>query len=253
MATGVSTQAGSPTVGFLYPGHAAEDDYPAMERLLGGDVRLPVAHTDGEDLHAVAELLDLGRADRLAAGAAELRPHHPAAVMWACTSGSFVLGWDGAAEQARRLAAAAGVPASSTSFAFVEAARALGVSRVAVAASYPAEVAGHFAAFLAAGGLEVAGLGASGIRTAAEVGALGEDEVLRLAVARDHPDAEAVLIPDTAMRTVWLIGRLEQALGKPVLTANQVTVWLGLRLAGDIHVRSGPGALFAGRASAGRR
>ncbi len=28
-------------LGFLYPGHSAEDDYPRMEQLLGSDVRLP--------------------------------------------------------------------------------------------------------------------------------------------------------------------------------------------------------------------
>ncbi|HLI39818.1 MAG TPA: maleate cis-trans isomerase [Streptosporangiaceae bacterium] len=246
-----SRGAASPvTVGFVYPGHAAEDDYPAMEKLLGGGVRLPVAHTGGKDLHAVAELLDLGSDARLAAGARELRTCGPDAVMWACTSGSFVFGWEGAARQARALSEAAGVPASSTSFAFVSAARALGVRRVAVAASYPEDVAGLFAAFLEAGGLDVTGLAAGGIRTAAEVGALGEDEVMRLVTAHDRPDAEALLVPDTAMRTAGLAGRLERELGKPVLTANQVTVWEGLRLAGDTRARSGPGALFAGRAAA---
>jgi maleate cis-trans isomerase len=244
---------GVTVVGFLYPGHAAEDDYPTAERLLGGDVSLPVVHTDGEDLHAVAELLDLGRADRLAAGAAQLREYRPDAVLWACTSGSFVFGPEGAAEQVRGLAEAAGVPASSTSFAFVEAARALGVRRVAVAASYPAGVAEHFGIFLAAAGLEVVGLVAGGIRTAAEVGALPEDGVLRLATAHDHPDADAVLVPDTAMRTVALVDRLEAHLGKPVLTANQVTIWEGLRLAGDSRHRTGLGALFAGRTVKGSR
>lgn len=234
-------------VGFLYPGHAAEDDYPTAERMLGGGVSLPVVHTYGEDLHAVAELLDLGSAERLAAGAAQLREYQPDAVLWACTSGSFVYGPDGAAEQVRGLAEAAGVPASSTSFAFVEAARALGVRRVAVAASYPAEVADHFAAFLAAAGLEVVGLSAGGIRTAAEVGELPEDGVLEFATAHDRPDAEAVLVPDTAMRTVALVDALEARLGKPVLTANQVTIWEGLRLAGDQAARDGLGALFAGR------
>ena len=241
------------TVGVLYPGHAAEDDYPTATRLLGGGVALPVVHTDGTDLHAVAELLDLGRADRLADGAEELRPYRPDAVMWACTSGSFVFGPEGAAEQARGLATAAGVPASSTSFAFVEAARTLGVRRVAVAASYPEDVAGHFAAFLTAGGLEVVGLSAGGIRTAAEVGALPEDAVLRLAAAHDHPGAQAILVPDTAMRTIALVERLESQLGKPVLTANQVTVWHGLRLAGDTRSRPGLGTLFSGQPVGGRR
>jgi maleate cis-trans isomerase len=36
--------------------------------------------------------------------------------------------------------------------------------------------------------------------------------------------------------------------GKPVLTANQVSIWQGLRLAGAAEPRSGFGALFAGAA-----
>jgi maleate cis-trans isomerase len=47
----------------------------------------------------------------------------------------------------------------------------------------------------------------------------------------DHPQAEALLLPDTALHTAAHIPALEKDLGKPVLTANQVTVWEGLRLA----------------------
>ncbi|GDY33573.1 maleate cis-trans isomerase family protein [Gandjariella thermophila] len=232
------------TVGFLYPGHAAEDDYPRMERILGDGVRLLVAHTDGEDLHAVDALLDLGAHHRLVDGFERLRPHGPQAVVWACTSGSFVFGWDGAAAQVDKLATATGLPASSTSFAFVRAAHALGVRKVAVAASYPPEVAERFVGFLADGGIEVISLTSAGIVTAAEVGRLPDEDVVRLAAGNDHPDAEALLIPDTAMRTVGLLPRLESELGKPVLTANQVTVWEGLRLVGDTRSTSRAGALF---------
>lgn len=233
------------TVGFLYPGHAAEDDYPRIAGMLGNGVRLAVEHTYGEDLHAVDALLDLGNESRLAAGARKLAAYQPSAVLWACTSGSFVFGWDGAHAQVEKLAEAAGVPASSTSFAFVHAARALGLRTLAVAASYPAEVATRFGDFLRAGGFTVSGLASSGIVTAAEVGELAEGSVLELARAHDRPDADALLVPDTAMRTVGLVEKMEAQLGKPVLTANQVTVWEGLRLAGRLAPAAGLGALFA--------
>ena len=54
--------------------------------------RLPVAHIYGTDLHAVPELLDLGSPEKLRGGAALLAQHRPDAVVWACTSGSFVYG-----------------------------------------------------------------------------------------------------------------------------------------------------------------
>jgi maleate cis-trans isomerase len=237
-----------PTVGLLYPGHSAADDFPALEARVGGVVRLPVAITSvGEDAHRIDALLELGSHQRLVDGAALLAGENPDAVMWACTSGSFVFGPEGAQEQVSAVAAAAGVPASSTSIAFVDALRHLGVRRVAVAASYPDDVAQHFVAFLEADGADVVSIGTHGIYTATEVGTLGPDQVIAMVTAADHPHAEAVLVPDTAMHTLAIIDKLEAAIGKPVLTANQVTVWKGLELLGPVPPLPGLGALFGDR------
>lgn len=234
----------APTVvGILYPGYSAEDDYPQAEKLLGGPL-LPLVHTEmREDAHRVDALLDIGGDDVLAAGARAL-PGPLDSIIWACTSGSFVFGWDGAAAQVAALQATAGVPASSTSFAFVDACRHLGVTRVAVGATYPDDVAQRFVAFLAAAGIEVLTLSSRGIVTAAEVGTLPSSTVLDFAAAADHADAQAVLLPDTALHTIGVLDGLEARVGKPVLTANQVSIWQGLRLAGAAHPRPGFGALF---------
>src|SRR4051794_4038853 len=166
-------------VGILYPGYSAEDDYPTLESRLGGGASFAVAHTTMvEDAHRLDALLDWGRADRLAAGARALAPHSPAAVVWACTSGSFAFGWDGAHEQARRLTEAAGVPASSTSLAFVLAIKALGLSRVCVVPPPPHDVARLFVDFLHRGGIGVTSLRCHGILTAAEVGNLTAQRLL---------------------------------------------------------------------------
>ncbi|WP_019548167.1 maleate cis-trans isomerase family protein [Streptomyces sulphureus] len=226
----------TPAVGFLYPGHSAEDDYPRLQRLLdesGTEVRLPLVHTDiGTDAHRVEALLEMGSAHRLADKVDEVKAAGIGAVVWACTSASFVFGWDGAREQVRELSTTAGLPASSTSFAFAHAVQALGAERVAVAATYPDDVAELFAGFLKSAGAEVVARQGSGIITAAEVGTWGRAEVLALAREGDHPEAQAVLLPDTALHTAAWIPQLEAELGKPVLTANQVTAWEGLRLLG---------------------
>ncbi|MFH8733033.1 MULTISPECIES: maleate cis-trans isomerase family protein [unclassified Streptomyces] len=232
-------------VGFLYPGHSAEDDYPRIEMLIDSDVRLSVVHTDiGEDAHRVDALIEMGSPQRLAAGVEELRLSGAEAVVWACTSGSFVRGWEGAHEQVRDLARAAGLPASSTSFAFAHAVPEVGARSVAIAATYPEDVAEHFRTFLKAGGIEVVSVRGSGIITAAEVGTWGWPEVRAMAVAGDHQDAQALLLPDTALHTAAYVRDLEQELGKPVLTANQVTVWEALRLAGRRVNAPALGALF---------
>ncbi|WP_313815964.1 maleate cis-trans isomerase [Citricoccus sp.] len=247
------------TIGIIYPDHAAEDEYPTAADRLG--VRLPVVHIYGTDLHAVPELLDLGSPEKLAegvgrllatvaggsavaAGAAAHSAETVGAVVWACTSGSFVYGYAGVRQQADQLAEAAGVPAASTSQSFVAAASSLGVRRVAVAASYPEEVAVLFTDFLAASGIDVVARGSAGIDTAAEVGSLESARVMDLALQNDHPAAEALLIPDTAMHTLEVLPAIEARLGKPVFTANQVTIWHGLRLAGSSVVSDRLGALF---------
>jgi maleate cis-trans isomerase len=235
-------------LGLLYPGFAAEDDLPWLVEALfpDGSVRADVVHTSiDEDTHTVAVLRDMGSESRLRAGAATLREHGAAAAVWACTSGSFVYGWDGARAQADSLAAWLGAPASSTSLAFVHALRDLGLRRVALAATYPEPVTRCFVDLLHDAGLEVVGSGSSGIVTATEVGTLEREAVLALVTGGDHPDAEAVLVPDTALHTVRWLDALEAAVGKPVLTANQVSVWEALRLA-DRPLRAGGfGALFA--------
>ncbi|MEU6262578.1 maleate cis-trans isomerase family protein [Saccharopolyspora shandongensis] len=233
------------TAGILYPGYSAEDDYPALEGLLGGDVRLPLVHTlMREDAHRVDALLDIGSDDVLAEGARQLLEHGVQSVIWACTSGSFVFGPQGAREQVEKLQAVTGLPTSSTSFAFVHAAAALGLRRVAVAATYPDDVASRFVEFLQAAGLEVVRLSSRGIITAAEVGTLGRDAVLEFAAANDDDRADALLMPDTALHTAAWLGELDDRLGKPVLTANQVSAWEALRLAGDRAARDGLGTLF---------
>lgn len=233
-------------LGLLYPGHAAEDDYDRAAAFLGDEVELCVVHTSvGTDAHRFDALVDLGSSARLLEGARRLAPWRPDAVVWACTSGSFVFGTAGARRQAAELGEALGVPASSTSFAFVHAARDLGLTQVAVAATYPGDVAGSFAAFLAESGIEVVGTGAEDILTAAEVGTVGQERALAFVAGADRPGAQAVLVPDTALHSIAWLEEAEAALGKPVLSANQVTLWEGLRLAGPVPAAPGLGQLFA--------
>jgi maleate cis-trans isomerase len=232
-------------LGFLYPGYAAEDDYPLMASRLSPSPHVQVVHTSvGEDAHRVDALLDLGGPERLAEGASEL--DEVDAAIWACTSGSFVFGWDGARSQVDPLATQLGVPASSTSFAFVNAIQSLGIERVAVAATYPADVTQAFVDFLAAAGITVVASGAQDIITATEVGTLGPERVVEFVSSGDHPDAQAVLVPDTALHSAGVVAELEEGLGKPVLTANIVTMWEALRLSGALDGLTADrlGALF---------
>jgi maleate isomerase len=57
-------------------------------------------------------------------------------------------------------------------------------------------------------------------------------------------DADGVLIAGTGFRCVGIIGALEQDLKRPVITANQASLWRCLRLSGVQAPVAGCGALF---------
>lgn len=235
-------------LGFLYPDHAAEDDLPwLVEKLFpDGSIVADVVHTSiGEDAHTVAALRETASRWRLREGAEALRRDGADVAVWACTSGSFVFGLEGARRQADELAEDFHGPASSTSLAFVSALAALDVHSIAIAASYPEPLARHFVSLLTEAGHEVVRSGSRGIFTAAQVGRLADDDVLGLVRDADHPRAEAIVVPDTALHSVRIVAELERDLGKPVLTANQVSVWEALRLRASIPRGLGVGCLFA--------
>jgi maleate cis-trans isomerase len=232
-------------IGILYPLHSAEDDYQRLAAALAPPVQVQIVHTDSPNLHRIQESRVTGSRKCLLSGAEALRAYNVAVCLWACTSGSFAFGVAGAQRQAQDIADALGVPASSTSLAFLSAIHALGLKRVVVAATYPEDLSNAFRSFLTEGGVEVVHMDCLGIWTGDEVGLIGREVVLRFACANDHPDAEAVLIPDTALHTVDFLFELEAEVGKTVLTANQVTMWEALRLAGRLTPQSKLGQLMA--------
>jgi maleate cis-trans isomerase len=232
-------------IGALYPLHAAEDDYPHLAAALAPPVDVRIVHTESPNLHRIDQSLVTGSKEYLLAGARELRPHAVASCMWACTSGSFAFGLEGARQQVQDIAAELDIPASSTSLAFLSAIRALGLKRVAVAATYPEELSGAFRQFLQEDGVEVVHLGCLDLLTGDDAALVPRREVLEFARANDHPEAEAVLLPDTALHTTAFLPELETHVGKIVLTANQVTLWEALRLAGALTPQKNLGHLMS--------
>lgn len=180
---------------------------------------------------SVEQATTVGDPDTVAACTSSLIATRPEVVAYACTSGSFVGGVAGE----RALVAsmlASGTPAAVTSSgALLMALRHLGIRRLAVATPYDQRITDRLRAFLSASGITVTAstlLQLRGLIWRVPYGTTVE--LVREAVARD--DCEAVFISCTNLPTYDLIAPLERELGIPVLTANQVTLWAALRLAG---------------------
>lgn len=237
-------------LGFLYPDYSAEDDYPRMAGLVTSAVEVEVIHTKiSEDAHRVDAILETANQGHLRVGAETLRDRQVDAALWACTCASFIFGLDGARRQAAAIEEVVGVSTSSTSLAFADALQEARVERVSIAASYPEDVAKLFGTFLAEAAVRVVHVGSRDILAAVDVAKLDREETIRMVRENDHAEAQAILVPDTALHTAGYVDDLEEAVGKTVLTANQVTMWQALRLAGIEQPRAqqGLGSLFRGR------
>ncbi|WP_422785630.1 hypothetical protein [Pseudonocardia spirodelae] len=185
--------------------------------------------------------------DTVRRAAADVLTPGPGVVAYSCTSGSFVGG--AAGEAALRAAVLeAGAPrAVTTSGALVEACAELGVTRLAVATPYVDDLTGLLAAFLAEGGVTT--VARHGLGLLGRIWTVSPEQVVAAVRAADHPDAQAVFVSCTNLPTYDAIAGLERELGKPVLTANQVTMWAALRAVG--HRAVGPGqSLVDGPAAA---
>jgi len=243
-------------IGVLYPTRGCgEDDFETLARTVSQKIEIEFAYTawgkhvdrvdDLDEFGKLRAARQLGELERLQDAGERLREFRPDVVTWACSSCSFLGGYAGAHRQAWMLADQHGVPAGSTSLAFVAALRALGVTKVALGSVYGNEITGALAGFLAAAGTETVH------RVCMDAGSdrvLATWDIERLTDLVDRSDAvtaEAVVVPETALRTAPHLDVLEARAGKPVLTATQVTIWHALRQAGCRGALAGLGSLAA--------
>ncbi|TIL44446.1 arylmalonate decarboxylase [Mesorhizobium sp.] len=159
-----------------------------------------------------------------------LRPISPSAVAYACTSVSFIGGHAGDRSILERISRGSNAPTTSTSSAIAAACRALGVSRIALGAPYLSRVTDRFVHYLGEAGLVTTSR--RSLELQSDIGDVEARAVAELAIGIDVPEAEAVVLACTALQTYSVIKDLEQALRKPVITANQATVWHACRIAG---------------------
>lgn len=151
-------------------------------------------------------------------------------VAYACASGSFIGGAVGEQGIRDAIVGAGAENAVTTSGALVEAIAHLGLTRVAVATPYVLELSRYLDAFLTEYGVEVVNHGALGFDH--EIWAVPDIITAGLIREVDRPEAQAIIVSCTNLPTYDLIAPLEQELGKPVITANQATIWAALRRLG---------------------
>lgn len=179
------------------------------------------------NLTMVAHLSD---SDGLRAAAEQLKAIGPLAYAFACTSGSFVHGRAGERASAAALTEAGGAPGLTTSGALVSALAHLGITKVAVATPYDATITAKLESYLDENGISVTGESYLGLdRHMWQVPYARTADLIRDA---NTDNSEAIIVSCTNLPTYDLIAPLERELGKPIVSANQATVWALLSLVG---------------------
>ena len=167
-------------------------------------------------------------------------------IVYGCTSGSLLEGVEWEERLRREIRERAGVEAITTAQAVVEALRALGIRRVAVATPYIDEINSRERSFLERSGFSVIRIRGLGIVRNTDIGRQPPWVAYRLAkeVAREAGrSADGVFISCTNFRTIEVIEPLESELQLPVVSSNTASMWLALRTLG-IRDRLGYGRLF---------
>jgi maleate cis-trans isomerase len=186
----------------------------------------PSAVASADDPVAVSGMTqEMGAPELLARVAATARDASPDVVVWACTSGSFLVeGGSGAAQASAMSQAAGGVPASTTSLAMLESLRRRSARHVAVVTPYHEAIGKKFVEFLLSNGFEIDGDAHAGCGSDAEVGELTLERLEPLVRAAVGRQSEAIAIPCTAVRRQTLVADLESKFGVPVILANDATL-----------------------------
>ncbi|MBO0864514.1 MAG: Asp/Glu/hydantoin racemase [Mycobacterium sp.] len=193
-------------------------------RWIPAEVSLHLARTPYEPVpvsRLMAELVS--NASHLEAATHNVLHVEPEVVAYLCASGSFVNGIEHEKTLVAAIEAAGAKAAVTTSGALAEAIVALKISRMCVITPYDEELTELLRVFLNQLGVTV--LQSDHLGLGGGIWRVNYRTVAERIVAADEPDAQAIFVSCTNLRTYDIIAPLEKMLGKPILTANQLTMW----------------------------
>ena len=173
-------------------------------------------------------------------------------ILWACTSGSFAGGYQWARDQTKRLRRESDRPCTSTTLALIEAVHALDTREVDLLSTYPQFATQRLTETLADAGIEVVDSTSVDGATDHSFGKQADFsyqlnilDVMREFLTHVSPASERpILVPNTSVNTLRLVEEFESEAQRPVITANQASVWHALKLLDVKDSPRGAGSLF---------
>lgn len=232
-------------IGIIYPASGLAD----MEYywLCPPGVSVHITRTsmpDEEGSVTLETMQALAKGEEFSSHAADLATINPSSIVWMCTSGSFSRGpeWDKSLRET--LSKSARCPATTTSTALIEAIKALGAKKIALAMPYEPRLGEKLVQYVENFGVEVVNHEGLGLTRDWDIGRLDPSSLNDLVRKADTPEAEAIFVSDTGIVLSPIAQALEKDLGKPVFSANMASMWHALQLADVKEPLPNLGSLF---------
>jgi maleate isomerase len=167
-------------------------------------------------------------------------------VAFHCTANSTADGLSGETRLLQAVRQAGAVLATTTATAVRRAFDTLGARRIVLLTPYSQHTTDEEAGFLREAGYEVPLARGFGLKGSDEYCATPPQFWRDRALEADRPDADAYFLSCANISVFSIIEEVEQRLGRPVVTSNQVVIWHALALLGIADRRNCPGRLFDG-------
>ncbi|MFT5113243.1 MAG: maleate isomerase [Parasphingorhabdus sp.] len=206
---------------------------PDMVLLRPDGVSLHFARAAGYDLNKVPDSdqmrkFALSTLDTVIDSLAAAKPD---VILYGCTSATLAHGLEFDAEFSKMILARAGVKAVTAAGALVEALTSRLITKIGFCSPYVEQLNQEAIGFLSQCGIETV----SSAYVGSDLGNYGQGElspqqVFELGVRADSDQAEAVVLSCTDMRSVEIMHRLSEHIGKPIITSNQALMESALKI-----------------------
>ena len=217
---------------------AAESDFFDMAP---NDVAIHITRLKTDD-HTTNETLSK-HIEFMADAASRIQPDtKPDVISYSCTSGSIVIGEKKIKEEIKKGAPYA-IPMTLVT-GVVDALEELKVKNLVVGTPYLDEINTKEAEFLNNKGFSVLNIQGLNLTKGIEFGTVTPEYWIKFALEINEAAADAIFLSCGGIRSTEVIDRIEQKVGKPVITSNQAQMWSCLRRAGVEDKILGFGELF---------
>jgi len=217
---------------------AAESDF---FDIAPNDVAIHITRLKTDD-HTTNETLSK-HIEFMADAASRIQPDtKPDVISYSCTSGSIVIGEEKIKEEIKKGAPYA-IPMTLVT-GVVDALEELKVKNLVVGTPYLDEINTKEAEFLINKGFSVLNIQGLNLTKGIEFGTVTPEYWIKFALEINEAAADAIFLSCGGIRSTEVIDRIEQKIGKPVITSNQAQMWSCLRRAGVEDKILGFGELF---------